>query len=101
MRSLLMILFCGAFAISCVSACALAQESPPPPEMRAAGKMVQDASGREFTALSALAKEQDQNQKLVAELKAAQDKLKDAEAKLSAAKTNSDTAPAVPAGKEP
>jgi hypothetical protein len=45
MRSLFMILFCGVFAISCVSAIALAQEASPAPEMRAAGKMVQDASG--------------------------------------------------------
>jgi predicted nucleic acid-binding Zn-ribbon protein len=101
MRSLLMVLFCGVFAVSCVAAAALAQEASSPPEMRAAGKMMQDASGREFTALSALAKEQDTNQKLAAELKAAQDKLKDAEAKLATAKPNSDTAPAAPAGKEP
>jgi septal ring factor EnvC (AmiA/AmiB activator) len=101
MRSLLMILFCGVFAISCVSVCALAQESPPPPEMRAAGKMLDDAKSQEFTALRELARQQDANQKLAAELKTAQDKLKDAEAKLATAKPNSDTTPAAPAGKEP
>jgi uncharacterized protein YlxW (UPF0749 family) len=94
MRSLFMILFCGVFAISCVSAIALAQEASPAPEMRAAGKMVQDASTREFTALTELARQQDANRKL-------SDQLKDAEAKLAAAKPNSDTTPAAPAGKEP